>query len=102
MTNNGDDCLCWECVTDPVLQVRIRSVGRGRNCTFCGKRRKVVSLQVVAGLVDNALRRFYRPSEPTGHVVPDSDNIKYWEEGDPAVDIIRVRLFFVDGFFAYS
>ena len=89
MTNNGDDCLCWECVTDPVLQVRIRSVGRGRNCTFCGKRRKVVSLQVVAGLVDNALRRFYRPSEPTGHVVPDSDNIKYWEEGDPAVDIIQ-------------
>ena len=33
--------------------------------------------------IDDVLRRFYRPSEETGHVVRDSDNIKYWAEGEP-------------------
>ena len=89
MTNNGDDHLCWKCVTDSVLRERIRSKGRGRSCTFCGKRRKALSIQVVADLIDAALRRYYRPSEPTGHAVPDSDNIKYWEEGETAVWIIQ-------------
>ena len=89
MTNNCDDYLCWECVTDPVLRERIRDKGHGRNCTFCGKRRIAIPLPEVADLIDDALRRYYRPSEPTGHVAPDSDNIQYWEEGETAEWIIQ-------------
>lgn len=39
--------------------------------------------------IDRVIREFYRPAEPTGHVVEDSDNLEYWPDGDPATDIIQ-------------
>ncbi len=83
------DRLCWECVSDLVLRDWIREQGHAATCSFCGRRRVACPLREVAEKIDVAIRQFYRPGEQTAHIVPDSDNPQYWEDGDPATDIIQ-------------
>jgi hypothetical protein len=86
---NGEDLLCWECVSDVLLRQWLKEEGRVGKCTFCGKRRIACPIPHVAEKIDRAIREFYRPGESRGHVVEDSDNPQYWEDGEPATDIIQ-------------
>jgi hypothetical protein len=86
---DGEDLLCWECVSDVVLRDWVREQGHVGRCSFCGKRRIACQLHVVAEEIDAVIRQFYRPGEQRAHFVSDSDNPQYWEEGDPATDIIQ-------------
>lgn len=86
---DGEDLLCWECVSDNVLRQRIRDEGHAGACSFCGKRRIACPLSDVADKVDGAIREFYRPGEQRAHIVPDNDNPQYWEDGEPATEIIQ-------------
>jgi hypothetical protein len=71
-----------------VLRQWLRDSGRVGQCSI-GKRRIVSPFHEVAEKIDLAIREFYRPSQETGHVVPDSDNVQYWPDGEPASDIIQ-------------
>ncbi len=86
---DGEDLLCWECVSDVVLRDRIREQGSVGSCSFCGKQRIACQLHIVAEEIDTAIREFYRPGEERAHAVPDSDNPQYWADGDPATEIIQ-------------
>ena len=86
---NQEEVLCWECVSDPVLRIWMREQGHAGVCSFCGKRRIACALHDVADRIDTVMREFYRPGEQRGHVVPDSDNPQYWEDGEPATEIIQ-------------
>lgn len=84
-----EDLLCWECVSDVVLRDWLREQGHVGSCAFCGRRRLACPLREVAEKIDGVMREFYRPGEQTAHIVPDSDNPQYWEDGDPATEIIQ-------------
>lgn len=86
---NGEDLLCWECVSDEVLRQWLREEGHVGVCTFCGKRRITCPLHQVAGKIDGVIREFYRPAAMRAHVVEDSDNPQYWQDGETASDIIQ-------------
>ena len=86
---HSDDLVCWECVSDAVLRQWLRDSGHVGKCSFCGRRRIACPLPTVAREIDGAIRQFYRPGEETAHVVEDSDNLKYWADGEPATDIIQ-------------
>jgi len=85
----GEDRLCWECVSDPVLRQWLRDNGHVAKCSFCGKQRITCPIHEIAEKIDGAIREYYRPGELRGHVVEDSDNLQYWEDGEPATDIIE-------------
>jgi hypothetical protein len=86
---DGEDLLCWECVSDVVLRDWVREQGHVGRCSFCGKWRIACQIRVVAGWIDAVMRQFYRPGEERAHFVSDSDNPQYSEDGDPATDIIQ-------------
>jgi hypothetical protein len=84
---NGEDLLCWECISDGVLRQWLREEGHAGTCSFCGKRRGTCPLTQVAEMIDGVIREFYRPGSVRGHVVEESDNPEYWADGEPAVEI---------------
>lgn len=43
----------------------------------------------VARKIDGVIRRFYRPGAMRAHIVEDSDNPQYWQDGESARDIIQ-------------
>jgi hypothetical protein len=85
----GEDLLCWECVNDDALRQWLREEGHVGVCTFCGKRRITCPLHQVAGKIDGVIREFYRPAAMRAHIVEDSDNPQYWQDGESASDIIQ-------------
>ena len=87
--DSDDDFLCSECVSDPVLRQWMLDNGRAGECSFCEEERIVCPVSQVADKIDEAIRKFYRPGTLMGHVVSYSDNIQYWEEGEPATQIIQ-------------
>jgi len=76
-------------VSDVVLQEWLRDSGHVGRCSFCAKRRIACPIRQVAEKIDTVIREFYRPGELRGHVVEESDNLQYWQDGEPATYIIQ-------------
>lgn len=81
--------LCWNCVEDPVLRGWVKKQGTNSLCSFCGKRRRSVTLHQFAERIDPVIRSYYEPSDATPHVVDDDDDPVYWQDGQTASEIIR-------------
>ena len=87
--------VCSGCVGEEFLKGTIRKDGEVGVCSFCGKRRKAVSIEVLADEFEGAFERhYYRTSdEPDGYEYmllkdPES-NYDFDRHGDPVLDIIQ-------------
>lgn len=80
--------LCIDCVNEPVLKQWMEDKSVEGVCWFCKKHSKVVLFPLIAMRIDEVIREYYVPAADKPHVVEWSDNIKYWTEGTPAVEII--------------
>jgi hypothetical protein len=87
--DDSENLLCWECVSDVVLRQWLRENGRVGKCKFCGKRRITRILPEVAQKIDEAIRKFYRPAQETGHPFEDSDGPHSWADGQLAAEVVQ-------------
>ncbi|WP_420128147.1 hypothetical protein [Longimicrobium sp.] len=80
--------LCSDCVGDPEVGKLIRANGARARCENCGRRRKSVSLEQLAELVDGVYRDFYSPGEMEPRFSRDTDHVEYQQSGESPVDIV--------------
>lgn len=84
--------LCSDCVGDPEVGKWIRTNGSRARCENCGRRRKSVSLEQLAELVDGVYRDFYSPGEMEPRFSRDDDHVEYQQSGESPVDIVQEML----------
>jgi hypothetical protein len=87
--------ICSGCVGEEFLKAEIRKSGEQSVCSYCGKRRKTISMTDLADEFDGAFERhFYRTStEPNDYeymLLKDRESSYDFERhGEPVLDVIQ-------------
>lgn len=87
--------VCSECVSEEFLQGEITKEGHTGRCTYCGKKRKVITMEDFATKFEGAFERhYYRTStEPNDYeymLLKDRESSYDWDRhGDPVLDVIQ-------------
>lgn len=88
--------ICYKCIGDGYLQGEIKSEGKRRACSFCGKHRKSYRLEELAQRVEGVIEENYIPhqdeygadsGEPIGDLIADLINV-----GRPIAEAVRAEL----------
>jgi hypothetical protein len=85
--------VCWKCVEDKYLSERVKSEGKRRKCSVCGKTWKGVSVEKLAEILNPVLHEHIRH----GRQVPtigegDDDTVYYEQQGDDLSYWVQVIL----------
>jgi hypothetical protein len=85
--------LCFECVGEPFLRFEIKQDGAESICSYCGVKRKSLSLDEVADKVERVFTdHFYKTAtEPSGmEYMAAKEGEKDWERpGQPVIELIE-------------
>jgi hypothetical protein len=85
---NEESPICYKCVGDKELRRIINTDGVNKKCAICSVRRKCITLEELASLVDGVYREFYRPGREEPIFDDEGDGVRYEQEGDSPEDII--------------
>ena len=89
-----DDCndvyICHSCVDDTFLKDEIRSEGRNRKCSFCGKSGKAWPLEELAERVQAVIEEHFKitPSDPRSEGFVYDEEMQWERRGDPVECVI--------------
>ncbi|MBZ9648155.1 RES domain-containing protein [Sphingobium sp. 3R8] len=64
--------VCWHCIGEPVVRAEIRQEQPARTCSFCGFRRRAISLEDLATRVKHSFEMVVGQA-PAGYVVRDGN-----------------------------
>lgn len=87
--------VCGGCVGEEFLKGKIRKDGEVRVCSFCGKKRKAITMEALADEFEGAFERhYYRTSdEPDGYeymLLKDPESsYEFDRHGDPVLNVIQ-------------
>jgi hypothetical protein len=83
--------VCWSCLDDEHLKAIIREKGEVQLCSECKARRKALTAEDLAELLDPILREHYAPGKEVQQFGDDDDH--WWEqEGEQLSHIVQEAL----------
>lgn len=98
--------ICYKCIGDRYLRDEIKSEGKRRACSFCGKQRKSFRIEELAERVQGVIEENYRPhqdeygadsGEPIAHLIANLAGVD-----EPIAEAVRSELSSGTAYLAYK
>jgi hypothetical protein len=85
--------LCWSCIGDNYLKLKVRQSGVPLLCRCCGnRRRRAITIRELGRLIESILQEHFQPGPMNKHYGPGDNDEEWIQEGASLPEIMQELL----------